>query len=52
LSLTPGGHVVGEDSLGLGLNSGIRGMAPRRTSLPRVLPPVDAQLFADVRFAF
>jgi len=32
LSLTPGVHVVGEDSLGLGLNIGIRGMDPRRTS--------------------
>ncbi|MDD3352605.1 TonB-dependent receptor [Zoogloea sp.] len=32
LAHTPGVHVVGEDSLGLGLNIGIRGMDPRRTS--------------------
>ncbi|MFZ9125145.1 MAG: TonB-dependent receptor family protein [Steroidobacteraceae bacterium] len=32
LALAPGVHSVGEDSLGLGLNIGVRGMDPRRTS--------------------
>jgi Fe(3+) dicitrate transport protein len=32
LNQVPGVHVVGEDSFGLGLNIGIRGMDPRRTS--------------------
>lgn len=32
LNQTPGVHVVGEDSFGLGLNIGVRGMDPRRTS--------------------
>lgn len=32
LNTTPGIHIVGEDSFGLGLNIGIRGMNPRRTS--------------------
>lgn len=32
LARTPGIHSVGEDSFGLGLNIGVRGMDPRRTS--------------------
>lgn len=32
LNNTPGINVVGEDSLGLGLNIGVRGLDPRRTS--------------------
>ena len=32
LAHTPGIHTVGEDSFGLGLNIGVRGMDPRRTS--------------------
>jgi len=32
LSSTPGINIVGEDSFGLGLNIGIRGMDPRRTA--------------------
>ena len=32
LSATPGINIVGEDSFGLGLNIGIRGMDPRRTA--------------------
>lgn len=32
INTTPGIHIVGEDSFGLGLNIGIRGMNPRRTS--------------------
>lgn len=32
LNQTPGVHIVGEDSFGLGLNIGVRGMDPRRTS--------------------
>lgn len=32
LTSTPGVHSVGEDSFGLGLNIGVRGMDPRRTS--------------------
>lgn len=32
LNTTPGIHIVGEDSFGLGLNIGIRGLNPRRTS--------------------
>lgn len=32
LSRSPGVHVVGEDSFSLGLNVGVRGMDPRRTS--------------------
>ena len=32
LSSTPGVNIVGEDSFGVGLNIGIRGMDPRRTA--------------------
>ncbi|MDZ4098455.1 MAG: TonB-dependent receptor plug domain-containing protein, partial [Methylophilaceae bacterium] len=32
LNTVPGIHIVGEDSFGLGLNIGIRGLNPRRTS--------------------
>ena len=32
LKATPGLHIVGENSFGLGLNIGIRGLDPRRTS--------------------
>lgn len=32
LSQTPGLHIVGEDSFGLGLNIGVRGMDPRRSA--------------------